>query len=50
MLFDGGIQVDNYPKEIFSENNFYTTFINRLVKDYIPDGIILDDIKEKWDL
>ncbi|MDR2874003.1 MAG: ATP-binding cassette domain-containing protein [Methanobrevibacter sp.] len=50
MLFDGGIQVDNYPKEIFSENNFYTTFINRLVKDYIPDGIILKDIKEKWDL
>jgi energy-coupling factor transport system ATP-binding protein len=50
MLFDGGIQVDNCPKEIFAENNFYTTFINRLVKDYIPDGVILDDIKEKWNL
>ncbi|MDR2830695.1 MAG: energy-coupling factor ABC transporter ATP-binding protein [Methanobrevibacter sp.] len=50
MLFDGGIQVDNNPKEIFSENNFYTTFVNRLVKDYIPDGIIIDDIKEKWKL
>ncbi|MDR2623657.1 MAG: ATP-binding cassette domain-containing protein [Methanobrevibacter sp.] len=50
MLFDGGIQVDNNPKEIFAENNFYTTFVNRLVKDYIPDGVVLDDVKEKWDL
>jgi energy-coupling factor transport system ATP-binding protein len=50
MLFDGGIQVDNDPKDIFAENNFYTTFVNRLVKDYIPNGVVLDDVKEKWNL
>ncbi|MDR1820230.1 MAG: ATP-binding cassette domain-containing protein [Methanobrevibacter sp.] len=50
MLFDGGIQVDNDPKEVFAENNFYTTFVNRLVKDYIPNGVVLDDVKEKWNL
>ncbi|MDR3290644.1 MAG: ATP-binding cassette domain-containing protein, partial [Methanobrevibacter sp.] len=38
MIFDGGIHVDNNPKEIFADNNFYTTFVNRLIKDYIPDG------------
>jgi energy-coupling factor transport system ATP-binding protein len=50
MIFDGGIHVDNNPKKIFADNNFYTTFVNRLVKDYIPDGITLNDIKEKWNL
>jgi energy-coupling factor transport system ATP-binding protein len=50
MIFDGGIHVDNNPKEIFADNNFYTTFVNRLIKDYIPDGITLNDIKEKWNL
>jgi len=50
MLFDGGIQVDNDPKDMFAENNFYTTFVNRLVKDYIPNGVVLDDVKEKWNL
>ncbi|MCE7699522.1 MAG: ATP-binding cassette domain-containing protein [Methanobacterium paludis] len=48
MLFDGNIQVDNVPKAVFSSNTFYTTFVNRMVKDFLPDSITLKDVKEKW--
>lgn len=48
LLFDGGIQVDDYPRAIFSNNNFYTTFVNRMVKDYLPDGITMSDVKKEW--
>ncbi|AXV36871.1 MAG: cobalt ABC transporter ATP-binding protein [Methanobacterium sp. BRmetb2] len=48
ILFDGTIQVDASPRAVFSNNNFYTTFMNRLVKDYLPDCITLGDVKDKW--
>ena len=50
MLFDKDIQIDDNPKVIFAENNFYTTFVNRMVKDYVPEIVTLDDLKSKWDL
>lgn len=50
MLFDKDIQIDDDPKVIFAENNFYTTFVNRMVKDYVPEIVTLDDLKSKWDL
>lgn len=50
MLFDKDIQIDDDPKVIFAENNFYTTFVNRMVKDYVPEIVTLDDLKNKWDL
>lgn len=50
MLFDKNIQIDDNPKLIFEENNFYTTFVNRMVKDYIPQAVTLDDVKSLWDL
>ena len=50
MLFDKGIQIDDDPKVIFAENNFYTTFTNRMVKEYIPEIVTLDDVKSKWNL
>ena len=50
MLFDRDIQIDDDPKVIFAENNFYTTFVNRMVKDYLPEIVTLDDLKEKWEL
>ncbi len=50
MLFDRDIQIDDDPKVIFAENNFYTTFVNRMVKDYVPEIVTLDDLKSKWDL
>lgn len=50
MLFDKDIQIDDDPKVIFAENNFYTTFVNRMVKDYVPEIVTLDDLKDKWGL
>ncbi len=49
MLFDNNIQIDDNPKLIFEENNFYTTFVNRMVKEYIPQAVTLDDVKLLWD-
>ena len=50
MLFDKDIQIDDDPKVIFAENNFYTTFVNRMVKDYVPEIVTLDDLKSRWEL
>lgn len=48
ILFDGRIQIDSTPKAVFSSNNFYTTFVNRMVKNFLPESITLNDVKEKW--
>lgn len=48
ILFDGTIQIDSTPKSVFSSNNFYTTFVNRLVKNYLPECITLEDVKQEW--
>ena len=47
-LFDGNIQIDSDPKELFYNNKFYTTFVNRMVKNYIPECITLKDLKNTW--
>ena len=48
MLFDGAIQLDTTPRFLFSNNSFYTTFTNRVIKDYIPNGVSLKDVYDKW--
>lgn len=48
LLFDGNIQVDDNPTKVFSKNNFYTTFVNRMVKDYLPNSLIINDVKKEW--
>lgn len=48
LIFNGGIQVDDTPRAVFSSNNFYTTFVNRMVKDYLPQGVTLSDVKKEW--
>ena len=50
MLFDNNIQFDDNPKLIFEENNFYTTFVNRMVIEYIPQAVTVEDVKLLWDL
>lgn len=47
-LFDGNIQIDTDPKELFYENKFYTTFTNRMVKNYIPKCITIKDLNKIW--
>ena len=48
LLFDGNIQVDDNPINVFSKNSFYTTFVNRMVKDYLPYCVTLKDVKTEW--
>ncbi|WP_304044433.1 hypothetical protein [Methanobrevibacter gottschalkii] len=44
------IQVDNHPKNIFVENNFYTTFVNRMVKDHLNCAVTIGDVAQIWNL
>lgn len=48
MVFDGALQLDTTPTQIFSSNNFYTTFVNRMVKNYLPTAISIRDVREQW--
>ncbi|WP_227014026.1 ABC transporter ATP-binding protein [Paenibacillus psychroresistens] len=46
MLFDGRIVADAEPAGFFSGNYFYTTAINRLVRDWYPNAITDKDVVE----
>lgn len=48
MLFDGAITSEGRPSSFFSENYFYTTTINRLVRDWIPDALTCEDVIDRW--
>lgn len=48
LIFDGKIQVDNVPKKLFYSNNFYTTFVNRVVKNYMPECVTFKELKDIW--
>ncbi|MDD3985924.1 MAG: ATP-binding cassette domain-containing protein [Methanobacterium sp.] len=50
LLFDGTIQLDDIPKAIFANNSFYTTSINRLLKDFLPESITIKDVEKKWNI
>ncbi|UOY93062.1 ABC transporter ATP-binding protein [Ectobacillus sp. JY-23] len=44
MLFDGQIISEHMPQQFFSENFFYTTAINRLVRKQLPQALIWEDV------
>lgn len=44
MLFDGGITSEAIPAEFFSSNYFYTTVVNRLVRDLLPQALTIEDV------
>ena len=48
MLFDGGIVAEAEPSAFFSGNYFYTTAINRLVREWAPDAIKVEDVVKLW--
>ncbi len=45
MLFDGSITAEGPPEVFFSANYFYTTAVNRIVRDWIPQALTLEDVK-----
>ena len=44
LLFDGDIKTIEEPKDFFSQNYFYTTSINRIMRDKLPNAIIYEDV------
>ncbi|OKP66116.1 hypothetical protein A3842_29920 [Paenibacillus sp. P3E] len=48
MLFDGGITSEGAPAEFFSSNYFYTTVVNRMVRDLLPQALTIKDVMKTW--
>ncbi|MGN7763108.1 ABC transporter ATP-binding protein [Paenibacillus sp. 22594] len=48
MLFDGGITSEGAPAEFFSSNYFYTTVVNRMVRDLLPQALTIEDVMKTW--
>ncbi|CAG7644728.1 Putative HMP/thiamine import ATP-binding protein YkoD [Paenibacillus solanacearum] len=48
MLFDGAMTALGPPSSFFSENYFYTTTINRIVRDRFPEALTYKDVLDQW--
>ncbi|MED0677130.1 ATP-binding cassette domain-containing protein [Aneurinibacillus thermoaerophilus] len=48
LLFDGAITTEAEPSVFFSENYFYTTAINRVVRQYWPEALTYEDVMDRW--
>ncbi len=44
LFFDGQIVAEDEPKAFFSENHFYTTYTNRMVRQVLPFAVTVDDV------
>lgn len=44
LLFDGTITAENYTREFFLGNNFYTTPVVRMTKEFDIGAVLIDDI------
>lgn len=44
LLFDGRLAAIETPKKFFSENHFYTTSVNRMVRQILPQAITVEDV------
>jgi len=48
LLFDGSITADGTPSEFFSSNYFYTTAVNRMVREWLPQALTMEDVILSW--
>jgi energy-coupling factor transport system ATP-binding protein len=48
LLFDGSITAEGAPAEFFSSNYFYTTAVNRMVRDLLPQALTIEDVIQTW--
>ncbi|WP_054024027.1 ABC transporter ATP-binding protein [Bacillus sp. FJAT-28004] len=48
MLFDGAISAEAAPAQFFGTNYFYTTAINRTVREWLPEALTTEDVIEQW--
>jgi hypothetical protein len=47
LLFDGSLQVDDTAENVFTQNNFYTTLVHRMLANHLPNVLTLKDLKEQ---
>ncbi|MFF2019392.1 ABC transporter ATP-binding protein [Paenibacillus sp. NPDC058177] len=48
LLFDGGITAEGPPERFFSANYFYTTAVNRMVRDWLPQALTVEEVTRQW--
>ncbi|WP_235775362.1 MULTISPECIES: ABC transporter ATP-binding protein [Paenibacillus] len=48
MLFDGGIAAEGAPPAFFGANYFYTTAVGRMVRDWLPEALTIEDVMKRW--
>ncbi|OME86583.1 hypothetical protein BK120_06460 [Paenibacillus sp. FSL A5-0031] len=48
MLFDGAISAEAEPAQFFGTNYFYTTAINRTVREWLPEALTTEDVIATW--
>lgn len=48
MLFDGSMAAEGPPGTFFGANYFYTTAVNRMVRDRLPQALTIEDVIEQW--
>ncbi|NUU63440.1 ABC transporter ATP-binding protein [Paenibacillus agri] len=48
LLFDGGITAEGPPETFFSANYFYTTAVNRMVRDWLPQALTVEEVTRQW--
>ena len=46
LFFRGSVSAEGTPREFFSNNSFYTTSVNRMVRSYYDGVVTLDDLVE----
>ncbi|MBQ2043141.1 MAG: energy-coupling factor ABC transporter ATP-binding protein, partial [Firmicutes bacterium] len=50
MFFRGEVTSTGTPREFFSENNFYTTSVNRITRGYYTGCVTLEDAEQAIEL
>lgn len=48
LLFDGAIAAQGSPTQFFSQNYYYTTSINRMVRHHLPNALTGEDVIKHW--
>lgn len=48
LLFDGDVAAEGPPEAFFGAHYFYTTAVNRMVRDWFPEALTIEDVMKEW--
>ncbi|WP_245864270.1 ABC transporter ATP-binding protein [Paenibacillus donghaensis] len=48
LLFDGAITAEGSPGDFFGSNYFYTTAVNRMVREWLPQVLTVKEAIQQW--